>query len=119
MPTQVVPEVTKQITNPWAVPAFIQWLNGLTLPGMFLAAIGVTKWYYKKEAQAKQTVATVLGAVETLRTNDLMHMNETLKEMKTCQERMADSADRHQEALITATNASKDAIVQAILTLKK
>ena len=118
MPTQAAQEVAKEITNPWAVPAFLQWFNSLTLPGLVLGAMGVTKWYYKKEAQAKATVATVLGAVETLRTNDLKHMNDTLQEMKTCQEKMAESADRHQEALLAATNSSKDAIVQAILTLK-
>jgi hypothetical protein len=118
MPVETVKEVAKEITNPWAVPAFLQWFNSLTLPGLFLGAIGVTKWYYKKEAQAKATVATVLGAVETLRTNDLAHMNDTLKEIKTCQEKMAESAERHQDALLVATNNSKDAIVQAILTLR-
>jgi hypothetical protein len=122
-------EAAKETTNPWVVPAFVQWLNGLTLPGLLGGAWIVARWYTKKEDEAKTIVASALEKLETLRSNDLHHIQLSLTTMQEVAEKHHDAEERHQEAMIealrdsqiaicTAIQSSQTAIVQAIIASK-
>jgi hypothetical protein len=100
------------------LPQILQWLNGLTLPGLLGLLLTVYRWYNKKEEAAKAIVADALQKMETIRTNDLHHIQGTLDEMKSGQEKGFEAAERHKSEIVAATVTSQTAIVQAILTLK-
>ena len=85
---------------------------------MVVAAVTAARWYTKKEDKAKATISEALQQVETLRTNDLHHVQETLEGIKTGQEKGFEAAERHKSEIVAATITSQTAIVQAILTLK-
>jgi hypothetical protein len=100
------------------VPQILAWVNGLTLPGVLAAAAGAARWYTKREDAAKAVVSDALKQLETIRTNDLHHIQGTLDEIKSGQEKGFEAAERHKSEIVAATVTSQTAIVQAILTLK-
>ena len=100
------------------LPQILQWLNGLTLPGIIVFAVTASRWYTKKEDEAKATIAQALASVETLRTNDLHHVQLSMDRLELGQNKAIEAMTEHKDAIVNATVASKDAIVQAILTLK-
>ncbi len=85
----------------------LNWVNGLTLPGLIMAGIAASRWYSRKEAEAKTVVAEVLQKFEILRTNDLHHIQASL-----------DRIDEHHEDVVDAIRASQDAIVAALLATR-
>lgn len=101
------------------ITSVLQWVSGLTLPGVLVTAWGVSRWYTKKEDTAKSTIADALAKVDQIRTNDLHHMQLTLTELKEGQKEFAEAADRHKNDMITAMNSNKDAIVNAIISSRK
>ena len=100
------------------LPQILQWLNGLTLPGLLGLLLTAYRWYNKKEEAARGVVAEVLQKMDTLRTNDLHHVQLSLDEIKNGQEKGFEAAERHKSEIIAAMVTSQTAIVQAILTLK-
>ena len=83
----------------------LNWVNGLTLPALIGAAWTASRWFSKRENAAK----AALEQVENIRTNHLPHLQLSLDEIK---ESQRDAT----EAVVAAINASKDAIVQAVIS---
>lgn len=101
------------------VSQILQWLNGLTLPSLLVGAFTVARWLTKKEDEVKAGIAEAKAELATLRTNDLHHIQGTLDEIKTGQEKVAQAAERHKSEIVAAITASQTAIVQAIMTTRK
>jgi hypothetical protein len=106
------------VQQPLAVPIFLQWVNGLTIPALLGLLFAVKNWYNKKEEAAKAAFNGVMTEIDVLKTNHIHHLQLTLDDIKTGQEKMADAAERHKGEIVAALASSQTAIVQAILTLK-
>jgi hypothetical protein len=97
----------------------LQWLNGLTLPGIVIFVFGASRWLTKKEDELKGMLDGAKGEFELLKTNHLHHLQQSLDEIKGGQDKLTEAAERHQGNMVLAINSSKDAIVQAILITKQ
>ena len=114
----VDPQVAYQIPTTPIMTQILAWVNGLTLPGIIIAAITASRWVTKKEDGAKAIIADVLSKMDTIRSNDLHHVQLSLDRMEAAQGKTAEAMTDMKESIVAAQNSSKDAIVQAILTLK-
>jgi hypothetical protein len=95
------------------------WLNSLTLPAIIVAAIKGTRWFTQKEEGIKSTVADFKADLTLIKDNHLHTMQESLKEIKLGQDKSIEEMTRNTKEVVAATNASKDAIVNAILLAKQ
>ena len=109
---------TIQSQIPWT-QQILSWLNGLTLPAIVLAVFGAARWLTKKEDEFKAGMTAAKAELEVIKTNHLHHMQESLNEIKQAQIDMVKEMGDQTKDIVAATNSSKDAIVNAILTIRK
>ena len=108
--------ITSQVS--WT-QQILSWLNGLTLPAIIAAVWGATRWLTKKEDEFKAGMTAAKAELETIKSNHLHHMQESLNEIKTAQVDTAKEMAAQTKEMVAATNASKDAIVNAILATRQ
>jgi len=95
-----------------------QWLNTLTLPGLAAGVWGFARWYSKKEEEAREAFAGLVASVDNLKQNHLTHLQESLDGIKTAQVDMSKQLVESSREIVAAQNASKDAIVAAIISTR-
>ncbi len=78
-----------------------------------------SRWVAKTEDAIIATVNNAKRELELLRTNHLHHVQATLDEMNAGNRQHYINEEAHQTELIQAINGSKDAIVNALLAIKK
>ena len=101
--------------QPTLTSQVLAWLNGLAIPTLAII-VWKASWWVSKQ---KQTISTVLSDINTIKTNHLAHMQESLENIKTGQEKMAADAERHKGEIVSAIQTSQTAIVQAIIASKR
>jgi len=114
----VDPQIAYQIpATPWTTQ-ILGYINGLTLPALLIGAFSAARWLTKKEEAMKSGANELKTQLETIRDNHLHHIQVLLDDLKNGQDKTTEAMVDTKEAIVSAQNSSKDAIVQAILTLK-
>ena len=96
----------------------LAWFNALSIPTLLFAAWKISRWYSKKESDVKASFSTAMGTLTNIRDNHLHHLQVSLNDIKAGQDRATEQMTEHTAAIVAAQNASKDAIVQAIISTK-
>jgi len=104
---------------PPLIEQIFTWINNLSLPALLFGALGLGRWMTKKQQEAQLAVTTVVASVENLKTNHLHHIQGTLNEIKSGQDKVVEQMGENTRDIIAAQNSSKDAIVNAILATRK
>jgi hypothetical protein len=104
--------------DPTLSTQLLSWFNALSLPALVLAAWKISRWLSKKEADVKESFTAAMRTLTNIRDNHLHHVQLTLDEIKVGQDRATEQTAENTSAIVAAQNASKDAIVQAIISTK-
>ena len=96
----------------------VQWLNHLTLPVLALAAWKALRWVNKKEREGKAVITGFQEQLNTIRTNDMHHLQLALDDLKNGQQETIKLMNENTKDIVAAINNSKDALVNAFLASK-
>lgn len=96
----------------------LAWFNALSVPALLLAAWKISRWVANKEQEARTSFSGLAGSIENLKSNHLHHLQMSLDDIKTGQDRVAVQMAENTTDIVAAVNQSKDAIVQAIISTK-